>query len=821
MHGTTGKERRMKRISRALMVCLLAGILSVRTGADQALCRGGISSNPFKIMAEDQRINDDAGVANQFGPAIAVHKYGLSVAAWIDYRNGGTDVYFQLYSRRGKPFGTLGNVKVNDAAHADSYFKCDVAMDGYGNFLVVWEGGTSGVSHIYGQWYLANGRPSGGNFQIDGTAAAVINNGASVTGLDPGGAVVVWTDRRANPNGSLMLQRFGRGGVKLGSNIEVDASSTEAQVFGSAGADNQGRITVAWQEGMTGSKILARRFLHGDLNPLNSFQVAPQSDPAAISCYSPSLGVASNGDFAVFWMADYGAGQVYRQARLYKGSGNPATDVFRVDEPGKFDYQGEVRVVNIPDPLWGFVWSGNEGGDWNIYYRRCNSEGFLFAPSEPVNELPGRQMAPDVASDRRGNLLFVWNDNRNADFDIYGSRIGSDIPYSITAGAGFDGLVPVSWEPPFGDTDHKRYIIYRGESLAEEPQVLATVDAGERPLPDMMLDFIDTTAENGRTYYYAVRVDGADTQANISDPVSPYSGGHILASSWSKTNPVIDGNFSSGEWEGASVTDISEPSHVANVHLYMMNNNRWLYLAVVDSCDMLVEPATALGMLFDMNHDLSWPKTGPSNEGLVALGPAGAGFMGYWGSYPEHLGGDALKTMSSMEHAISGGSGVTVYEASLDMSANPYPVSGGMTIGFSIWVTDPGNFYGLHYGNAGEWPWGALWEAAESLGSLKLAEETGLEARSGGAPESFTLGRNYPNPFNPSTVISFRVGEACRVTLKVYGASGREIAVPVDRTVAAGNHSVRFDASGLPAGIYVYRLQAGGFSSSRKMAVVK
>jgi hypothetical protein len=779
------------------------------------------SFNPGRIMTGDQRLNDDAGNANQYAPALAVHKYGLSVAAWPDSRNGGADIYFQLYSRRGQPFGTLGNVKVNDAGHTGIYNACDVAMDGYGNFMVVWQGGPVGVSHVYGQWYHANGKPLGGNIQIDETEAALFNGAAAVAGLDPGGAVAVWTDFRTDAAGDVMLQRFSRVGARQGSNVPVDAESDQAQKFPAVGADSRGNFTVVWQEGATGSKIMARRFDSEGGGLGDTFQVAPQSDPAALSCYGPAVSVSSNGAFAVIWMADYGGGEVRRQACLYDPSGHPLTGVFRVDEPGKFSYEGEVCAAAIANSLYLFVWSGNEAGDWNIYYRICTASGTLGLESKPVNDLPARQMGPDVAIDGTSTILFAWYDNRNANFDVYGTQLGPGVPHSLTAGAGYDGLVPISWEPPFGTTERERYLIYRGENPSDEPVLLATVDAASRPLPDRMLDFIDTTAVNGRAYYYAIRVDKEDTQRNITGPVSPVSGGHSIASAWSVTDPVVDGSLSPGEWDEASVYDISGPDGLGNVHLRLKNTNRMLYLAVVDSNDVIVEPATVLSMLFDMDHNGHWPKAAGSNEGLVALGPAGAVFWGYWGTYPDHLGGDALKTLTNVDHAISGGSGCTVYEVAIDLSANPYPVSGGMTLGFSLWVTDPGNFYGYHYGNAGEWPAGSLWEAAETLGGLKLAEETGLSEPSAGGPESFSLGQNYPNPFNPTTTIQFRVKEPCRVTLKVYDALGKEVAVLADGMVAAGSHSVRFDASGLPAGIYVYKIQMGDFTAARKMAVVE
>lgn len=85
----------------------------------------------------------------------------------------------------------------------------------------------------------------------------------------------------------------------------------------------------------------------------------------------------------------------------------------------------------------------------------------------------------------------------------------------------------------------------------------------------------------------------------------------------------------------------------------------------------------------------------------------------------------------------------------------------------------------------------------------------------------FALNQNYPNPFNPTTAISFDVPEASDVTLTVVNALGIEVAKLVNGRVEAGSHTVQFDASGLPTGIYFYVMKAGAFSSTQKMLLLK
>ena len=88
-------------------------------------------------------------------------------------------------------------------------------------------------------------------------------------------------------------------------------------------------------------------------------------------------------------------------------------------------------------------------------------------------------------------------------------------------------------------------------------------------------------------------------------------------------------------------------------------------------------------------------------------------------------------------------------------------------------------------------------------------------------PADFYLFDNFPNPFNPSTTIRFDVQRPCRVTLEIVDVFGRVSAVLADGRYGPGRHSVRFDASGLPSGVYVVQIQMGGYSAARKMTVMK
>ena len=89
-------------------------------------------------------------------------------------------------------------------------------------------------------------------------------------------------------------------------------------------------------------------------------------------------------------------------------------------------------------------------------------------------------------------------------------------------------------------------------------------------------------------------------------------------------------------------------------------------------------------------------------------------------------------------------------------------------------------------------------------------------------PNTFELSGNYPNPFNPETTISYFLPDEALVSLEVFDLTGRSVAVLVDNAnQAQGEYTVNFDASSLPSGIYIYRLDANGFQETRKMTLLK
>lgn len=136
-------------------------------------------------------------------------------------------------------------------------------------------------------------------------------------------------------------------------------------------------------------------------------------------------------------------------------------------------------------------------------------------------------------------------------------------------------------------------------------------------------------------------------------------------------------------------------------------------------------------------------------------------------------------------------------------------ITGDLGHTFVLFVgIDPRPPHRVYVGTGG----GGLW---------RMSETTSIDPSHEVLPLSFELRQNYPNPFNPVTTLEMSLPQQSRVNLSLYDSMGRRIRTLVQEILPAGIHRVRLDASDLATGVYFVRLQAGRFSATRKVVLVK
>lgn len=122
-------------------------------------------------------------------------------------------------------------------------------------------------------------------------------------------------------------------------------------------------------------------------------------------------------------------------------------------------------------------------------------------------------------------------------------------------------------------------------------------------------------------------------------------------------------------------------------------------------------------------------------------------------------------------------------------------------------------------------PWtdilGNTRDNSPNIGAYETESATGSDGNSPNYPATYTLFQNFPNPFNPVTTIMYNLPNDGPVQLEIIDVLGRRITTLVNEYQNVGSYKYLFDASALPSGVYIYKLHAGDFVSSKKMLLLK
>jgi hypothetical protein len=200
-----------------------------------------------EVQGENIKVNDDKGKMRQYAPSIALDRNGNMVIVWQDERNGNYDIYCQRYNSNGVTQGV--NTKVNDDAGTKAQVYPSIAMDGRGNYAILWEDYRKSNSDIYCQRYSSNGSAQGANTKVNDDAETASQLFPAIAMDRRGFFVIVWTDYRYGPkNPAIFGQRYHQNGKAKGTNYHiVIKGSNYKQEFPDVEA-NAHKIVFSWMD---------------------------------------------------------------------------------------------------------------------------------------------------------------------------------------------------------------------------------------------------------------------------------------------------------------------------------------------------------------------------------------------------------------------------------------------------------------------------------------------------------------------------------------------------------------------------------------------
>ena len=316
----------------------------------------------------------------------------------------------------------------------------DVAVDGAGRFVVVWEsqGQDGNQAGIFGQRYRADGAPLGAEFQVS-TFTGASQTAPRVSANANGRFTVVWTSAGQDGAGEGVFGRvYNAAGTAVGGEFAVNAYTTGNQSAPVVDVGPAGQIVAAWaSDGPDGSSlgVRARRFdaagtpLAGEF-AVNTFTASPQ--------YAPAIAGHEDGSFVVVWQSfgqDGSAHGVFGQR--FGSGGAPVGAEFPVNTHVALS-QETPHIAALGGGAFAVVWQSNQqdGNVRGVFARRFDALGNPAGGEIPVNTFTtDAQQFPRVVSDGEGGFTVLWEGWGGQD----GSGAGLFGRAFDTAGAPLDG----------------------------------------------------------------------------------------------------------------------------------------------------------------------------------------------------------------------------------------------------------------------------------------------------------------------------------------------------------------------------------------------
>jgi len=364
----------------------------------------------------------------QYRPSVAVDGSGIFVVVWQSFGQDGSEggIFGRWFDGGGAPLG--GEFQVNTVTMGNQA-RPSIAVDGSGNFVVTWNSyGQDGSGYgVFGRRFDSGGAPLGGEFQINAyTTSSQFDSSVAMDGS--GNFVVVWESfGQDGAGGSVFSRRFDRSGVPLGGDFQVNTYTTSDQRYPSVAIDGLGGFVVVWtstsQDGF-GRGVFGRRFnnagvpLGGEF-PVNTFTASHEFDP--------HVAVDGSGSFVVVW-TNYGQdGEAYGvSGRRFDSAGAPLAGEFQVNTYATgFQYYPSVALDGSGNFV--VVWNSfpQDGSGPGVFGQQFDSTGTPLGGEFQVNTYTTNyQFAPSVAVNRSGNFVVAWNSlaQDGSDYGVFGQR---------------------------------------------------------------------------------------------------------------------------------------------------------------------------------------------------------------------------------------------------------------------------------------------------------------------------------------------------------------------------------------------------------------
>ena len=828
----------------------------------QHVSTNGIVLWPQRLIVTDSTYRFDAtGDGN-----------GNMLFAWRQETASQVNIFAsKLTTDGGLPWGPEG-VPIDDAGSLE----VKICSDGTDGCYIAWQ--ADNPVNLRAQHLNSNGEAQwtvGGVFICN---APNLQEGLQITasaiGGTPDGLLAAWTDRRINAEVEEVYgQKLSLAGSPLwsvnGIHIAGDATPQGGHSRHSArvASDQQGGMLCDWSDtrniesSHSAADLYAARIL-ADGTALWGAEGVPVAEPT-LAQLPISILLTNEGCWIPFYEGYYEEVQSIRHQLLDLNNGSPwlADDGVAVVS-GISGAGSNPRLISLAGGRTGIVWEDARGNSVTLWYKIIEPDGSsqqdLSGAHLVLSENPWQGDAA-LCDDGEGGFFVAYQDQRTGIQQIRVSHVNSngDVVDSDTGVIVYDspsqhdqiepriasdgsGGCYIAWSQYDQDFIMDLYVTRMSATL--EPMWESPLRLAQSQEDDQAIGVVKT--ENGCAIVWHA---GPDNQQILSAGVNSEG---VLA--WNLV--VIEQSDLGLEWTTAisdgeggfycAWRDLrGEEDDIYAQHVSSSGQPLWTPngLPVCTALDFQIHPQIALSsngglivtwidnrngathplyaQILSAEGEALWDDQGlpvtdsELNEASLPLADSEGGFFFTWEQYDNDVGTriyaqhiDADGSVNDDPFWQSGtGSPISTVEMMLENGSLASDGAGGCIAG---WSFSPEFYVADQYGRDIH---------IQRLNDILASADPHVSS----LPETYALYQNYPNPFNPTTTIAFDLPQASDVELKVFDLLGREVKSLVNQSVAAGHHAVQLDASGLPSGLYVYRINAGSFSESRKLVILK
>ena len=745
---------------------------------------------------------------------------GGYVVVWRDDRDGNNNIFAQRVDGGGNAVWGYNGSTVCGAAGYQS--DAVIVPDGAGGMIIVWLDARTGLEGVYAQRLNIDGTPL---WTTDGVRVVATTDPYYVHAVSDGngGAVVVWEVFNSG-NVDIYAQLIDGSGTAVWVSNAVVSTAAFSQIYASVVTDGAGGVIVAWEDNRgTDADVYAQR-----IDGIGSAQWLPDGEPVCtMTGLQNAIVIATDaaGGACVAWQDGRGSN----------------TDVYaqRVNSLGATMWMTDGVVVSAaPDEQWipaiapdgsggaYIVWQDERTGTADVFAQRVNPGGASLwsIHGVPVSTAPGGRYYPVLVSDAVDGMIAAWSEQRGPDSDVYASRLDPEgtmlwdpdgVPVcSISVfNQSIEGLVPNGnggavvlfsdfrdgrlgpflqrVEGRYGDWGRPEALVVSAFDVPGDQGGYVSVnwDASQRDRlgRSEVLHYSVWRAVVGVPEGAGAVVSPADITAGFKDTAFRYDAAAGFYWEWM-------GNQNAFTLPGYALTvptlydstGANPAEHVFQVIAHSFEPlTYWISTPHPGYSVDNVSPGAPLSLAAERNAevvDLAWSPGVEHIEDLMHYAVYRAGSPGVTPVPGNYLG------------------------TSPDTSVVDSTASTALTYYYIVTAID------IH-GN----------ESAPS--NEARVDPSASAAGDPPAPARFELSVR-PNPFNPTTTISYAVPIPGRVTLRVYDVRGAVVRTLVDGRKPAGEWSATWDGrddSGRPSasGVYFVRLQAGGEVKHTRITLLK